>query len=164
LTSHRVLLLLVGGLVRISLVKNSRWGAISRIRPFSGHTPRAAAAGIQRPTSTTAVPAVRFSQTFVVLLNSAQSLTSVQSVSFGALTTIDRMLNVNDTTAPTITLPAPCPVNTRIVCNDVGGNGATATVTIAAPSGVAFTGNKTITTAFGVRTVTYTTDSTTVSQ
>jgi hypothetical protein len=84
----------------------------------------------------------------------------VQAVTSGATATVAGCqvgtVNVSDTTAPTITLPATCPVNTRIVFNDAGGDGATATITIAAPAGLTLTGNKTITTAFGARAVTYT--------
>jgi len=60
---------------------------------------------------------------------------------------------VNDTTAPTITLPAACQNNIEVV--DVGGQAAAHAITIAHPSGITLNGAATITSNFGRRVVTY---------
>lgn len=90
----------------------------------------------------------------------------VQTVSSGATATVASCLtgtvNVNDTTAVTITLPAYCA--TPIVIQDIGDNAGAHNITIAAPSGLTLAGATTITSNYGYRTVRWNSPTTAVVQ
>jgi hypothetical protein len=58
-------------------------------------------------------------------LNSGASLTAL----------CNDMIYVNDTTAPTITLPATCPLNQNVLVKDVGGNAGSHNITLSMPGG-----------------------------
>lgn len=88
------------------------------------------------------------------------------NVNSGAAYTVPNCLvgavYVNDTTAPTITLPTYCA--NPIVVQDGGGQAGTHTITVATPSGVTLSGAATITANFGARTIRWTGPNAAVSQ
>jgi len=63
---------------------------------------------------------------------------------------------VNRAGVVTVTLAPNCPANTQVVVQDVGGNAGGSTITVAGSAGYTLSGTATITSAYGLRTITYT--------